>query len=574
MRNLLFKTLAIAALAVSCGRMDDMNENPYALEKSPSETYCQPILFKTEYNLANIYRNTTAHLVQHAVTTQSETTSRIVGNYMIAEATDDDTWTALYLQYGNATSMYVRACEEGNLATKGVARILQAMIMAIITDTYGNVPCSEAGLLAMNSGSGIYTTAYDDQKDIYRNVVKWFEEANECLGDPNAVNFNPICDYTYNGNIDKWRRFGNALYLRSLMRISNKVMEEDGGVFEYDTDEGLSINVADKVAELYGCFLSGGGSYPMMSSVKNCANVGFNKNNETMQTPFYGITSGTWNMVAACETMARRMLDGTDKVDEDGQTYYAYKAVDAGGHEPDPRWDCFWRKPFGAPAQLLHINMQKFIKTHVSSAGNSQIGRMPNGDATSMITQKVYDLKNADHYSLMNYSEQLFLFAEAGARGYIAAASGIGACLNLFKQAITASILEWNPYVAEDSPEVVNFVNYIANGEKFSGKTFCSENAVEAILTQKWVSLYFIGTEAWAEYRRTGYPLLKTNGPAAENRNTVPTRLRYPADEAYRNVVSFQAAVDGWLGGTNNMLTDVWWADTAESRDLRAKGRI
>lgn len=570
-----FNTLALAALLISgCGKMDDMNENPYALKEAPSESYCQPILFKTEYNLASIYRSTTAHLVQHAVSTNSEATSRIVANYMIAEATDDDTWTSMYIQYGNATSMYTRACQENNMATRGVARILQAMTMSIITDVYGNVPCTEAGLLAMDSGSKKYTTKYDSQEDIYRNIVKWFEEANDCLGDPAAVNFNPICDGTFEGNIDKWRRFGNALYLRTLMRISNKVIEDHNGIFTYDVENDLSINVPDKVAELYSSFISGAGSYPMMKSGDNCARVYFNKYNETTQTPFYSTTGGIWNQVAACETMARRMLDGTDKVDDNGQTYYAFKDVSAGGHQPDPRWDCFWRKTLGAPTQLLHIDMQKFINTHISSLGNSQIGRMPNGDNNSMITGEIYDLKNAKFYSLMNYSEQLFLFAEAGARGYIASASGIGTYLNLFKQGITQSILEWNPNVTEDSEEVVAYVNYVANGEKFSGKTFCSDNAVEAILTQKWISLFFVGTEAWNEYRRTGYPLLKTNGPAAENNNTVPTRLRYPADEAYRNEKYFKEAVDGWLRGSNNMLTNVWWADTAESIITRALGRM
>ncbi|MCQ2135763.1 MAG: SusD/RagB family nutrient-binding outer membrane lipoprotein, partial [Bacteroidales bacterium] len=90
----------------------------------------------------------------------------------------------------------------------------------------------------------------------------------------------------------------------------------------------------------------------------------------------------------------------------------------------------------------------------------------------------------------------------------------------------------------------------------------------------KWISLYFVGVEAWCDYRRTGYPLLKTNGPAADNKNVLPTRLRYPADEEYRNPQTYREAVDGWLGGVDNMRTEVWWADTQESRDLRLKGRI
>ena len=119
----------------------------------------------------------------------------------------------------------------------------------------------------------------------------------------------------------------------------------------------------------------------------------------------------------------------------------------------------------------------------------------------------------------------------------------------------------------------MDFVNYICNGELFSGATFNSDNAIEAILVQKWVSTFFVGVESWCDYRRTGFPLLKTNGPAAENKFILPTRMRYPSDEAFRNVVTYQETLDRWLGGTNNIQTDVWWANTAESQANRLKGR-
>ena len=100
-----------------------------------------------------------------------------------------------------------------------------------------------------------------------------------------------------------------------------------------------------------------------------------------------------------------------------------------------------------------------------------------------------------------------------------------------------------------------------------------ADNALEKILTQKWVSMFWVGIESWCDYRRTGYPVLKTNGEAADNNYILPTRLRYPADEKYRNPVTYQEALDNWLGGTNNMRTDVWWASTAESRNTRLRGR-
>ena len=49
--------------------------------------------------------------------------------------------------------------------------------------------------------------------------------------------------------------------------------------------------------------------------------------------------------------------------------------------------------------------------------------------------------------------------------------------------------------------------------------------------------------------------------------------MRYPSDEQYRNPVTFPETLARWLGGTNNIQTDVWWAATAESAETRLKGR-
>ncbi len=577
MKTLKYNILLGAFIAVvamsSCTKFDDMNKNPYALEDAPSYSYVHPIVFNTQYSLCSVFRSLTAHLMQYAVSTSSEVTSRIVGNYSVPEATDDDIWTNLYQRYGNAESMYVKSLTEDNPGSTGVALVLKSMLIEMITDTYGNVPFTEAGQISLPGAQLKYTTKYEDQREIYRGIVKMLEEANDCFNDPTAENISSIADRMYDGDIDKWQRFGNALYLRTLMRISLKVQEESNGIFVYDTTEGLSINVIDKIAELYSCFASGTGYYPMMRGRVDAASVSFNKYNVYEQTPFYTTTGGNWNAVCACETIVMRMLDTKEAVDKSGTTYHVYVPVSSGGHVPDPRYDAYWRKPLGVPNQMLGPAKSKFFEDHISASGNSLIGRMPNGETNSTITGEIYDVKNADHYNLYNFSEQLFLFAEAGARGWVASISGLGAYLDLFKKGITNSILEWNPHVTADSEEVIEFVNYIVNGEKFSGATFNSGNAVEAILTQKWVSLYFVGIESWCEYRRTGYPLLQTNGPAAENKNILPTRLRYPADEAYRNVEYFQEAVNGWLKGENNMTTDVWWADTQESRSIRLKGR-
>lgn len=577
MKTRITAIIAAALAIVSCGKFDSISRNPYALQtdQGKAESYVQPILYKTQYNLASVFRTTTAHLMQYAISTSSEVTSKIVANYNIPEGTSDDIWSAMYIQFGNARKMYETAVRENDPAMQAVALVLQSMLIVEITDAYGDVPFTDAGLISLEDADiTAFTTRYDTQKDIYRAVVVMLEDANELFASSETTSFSSVCDRTFGGDLDKWRRYGNSLYAKVLCRIAMKVVEEDGGILTLD-NKWEAVHVPGKLAELYSCFTTGQGEYPLMRSRDDSALVPFDYNDEYSHTPFYSTTSGTWNTVAACDVLMRRMLDYNEKTDSDGQVYYNWKKPESGGHPVDPRWDCYYRKVCGAPTQMLSEAQKRFFDNseHKSSAGNSLIGRMTNGTDASAITGKVFDVKNPDHYSLMNYSELYFIFAEVGARGYVDAAASFGAYLALMREGIVQSILEWREDLSADDSEVVDYVNYVCNGELFSGEVFNSTNALEGIMVEKWISNYFVGIEAWTDYRRTGFPLLKTNGPAAENDCILPTRLRYPSDEVYRNVVSYREAVDGWLGGTNNSQTDVWWASTAESVSNRLKGR-
>ena len=91
-----------------------------------------------------------------------------------------------------------------------------------------------------------------------------------------------------------------------------------------------------------------------------------------------------------------------------------------------------------------------------------------------------------------------------------------------------------------------------------------SQQNLERIITQKWIANFPLGLEAWAEYRRTGYPEL---APAISNLNqSVITdmqrgmrRLRYPYTERDLNRENYDKAVQQ-LGGPDNEATDLFWA--------------
>ena len=93
-----------------------------------------------------------------------------------------------------------------------------------------------------------------------------------------------------------------------------------------------------------------------------------------------------------------------------------------------------------------------------------------------------------------------------------------------------------------------------------------TEEKQERIITQKWIANWMLGNEAWADYRRTGYPRLipvpangnKSGGVVDSNRGA--RRMPYPASQNTDNFENVQYARDNYLNGPDNMGTDVWWA--------------
>ena len=60
---------------------------------------------------------------------------------------------------------------------------------------------------------------------------------------------------------------------------------------------------------------------------------------------------------------------------------------------------------------------------------------------------------------------------------------------------------------------------------------------LERIITQKWIALYPDGPEAWAEQRRTGYPLIfqVVNNDSQGAISTTAFIRRVPIPNKYRN---------------------------------------
>ncbi|RYZ83891.1 MAG: SusD/RagB family nutrient-binding outer membrane lipoprotein [Moraxellaceae bacterium] len=112
--------------------------------------------------------------------------------------------------------------------------------------------------------------------------------------------------------------------------------------------------------------------------------------------------------------------------------------------------------------------------------------------------------------------------------------------------AIEQSVRQWN------NNSTTGLAAMMANATV----AYAPGTALQQIGYQRWVHLFLNGYEAWAEWRRTGFPLLT---PAPDNNGKpIPRREAYQANEALINTQHFNEAVER-LGGTNDLNGRVWW---------------
>ncbi len=179
---------------------------------------------------------------------------------------------------------------------------------------------------------------------------------------------------------------------------------------------------------------------------------------------------------------------------------------------------------YGLPGDI--VNTGKYSKDSISLLG--QAIRQP--------TSPVY---------LVTYAEALFAQAEAAQRGWIP--GGDAAAANYYNLAIEQSVRQWN------NDDITGLTEMMA----YPAIAYDAANAIRQISYQRWVHLYMNGYEAWAEWRRTGYPELQA--PENNSGRKIPLRQAYPTQEDQNNTANYNEAVQRSLGGTDDLYEPVWW---------------
>ena len=145
---------------------------------------------------------------------------------------------------------------------------------------------------------------------------------------------------------------------------------------------------------------------------------------------------------------------------------------------------------------------------------------------------------------LLTHAQILFSKAEAAYRGWTEEDPEF-----LYYEAIKSSMEQWDAFHRD------TFQNYIGHPDV----KWVTDRAFELIGQQKWIALFMQGFEAWAEWRRLGYPDLKPAPDALNQSKQIPVRLPFPTSERDLNYDNWKFAVDTWLNGEDGFDSKLWW---------------
>jgi hypothetical protein len=409
---------------------------------------------------------------------------------------DFNYWDGYYDNLNDYQYVITNADANNQKFLKGPAKVMKALLFQQLVDMYGNVPYSDA-----LKGVGSLAPAFDDQKVIYEGLITSLDEA---LVDIKANAFASAftsSDIIFKGNTTKWAKFANSLKLRILMRQARVA----------GRDAYIKAEINKIVAEGSG-FITG----------EDIASGG---------PGFYTASAGKLNPVyerwGYSATNAKQALNNYPRL-----TDFIVKSLIASN-------DTFRLKKIGyAPGGEststpgVSANPEIAAKYVGVPFGNSG-GFLPaicSAIGPSLLTKGAFDKP----FILMTAAEIQLNLAEAKER------FGAGVTLpNDAKTYFDAGMVESFRVLGAGT----------ANAAKFTGINnydyAASTNKIQAIATQKWLALCnYNGLEAWAEYRKSGFPVTPQSVQITDGKR--PVRFFYPNTESGSNAdnVAKQGTID------------------------------
>ncbi len=136
--------------------------------------------------------------------------------YLIINTTYQRIWNNTYILTLSNYDFIEKFEGEGYENYKAIAKIMKAFHFAMLVDTYGDIPYTEA------FGRGTNTQpVYDDDKAVYDALYEDLNIAINMIDNAPATALTATTDAMFGGDMSLWQQFANTLKLRMLLRQVN-----------------------------------------------------------------------------------------------------------------------------------------------------------------------------------------------------------------------------------------------------------------------------------------------------------------------------------------------------------------
>ena len=507
-----------------------------------------------DMNYADVHRLYTYAFTQHLMGCWN--TTQYGGLHRMSDNEMSRPWNNLYPgSIRNLTDAIEQTKDDNTKVNLNAAlRIMRVYVGSLLTDFYGDVPFTEAGLGYIN---GTTQPKYDKQEDIYR---LFFTELKTAAGMFDNKQEAILSDPIFGGNIEAWKLFANSLRLRYAMRISDvlpTLAEQEfkdalsAGVFKSASDDALvkHMNVSFNFGqEAYKDFRGNALSKYMFGD-------------NPIETPTF-ICQTLWDQLynnddprTTClcgfyvdEFMSLSSIDGRiDMTDAVMATQAANPAMTIiQSIVPASFWYDIWPSYTEIPGSEI---AQKVAEIQVAHP-DFKPGTNPHWVCPKISN---YLMKSDNPGVLMTYAETCFLRAEAAAvLGWSTGDDAQTMYENGIRAAMDFLSTNYGCKVITDAEKDA----YIAQ----PAIAYSPATAKEQINTQAWILHFHNPAEAWANQRRSDFPALTVTEfkrPLIDG-TEIPVRLCYPSKEESYSKEAYQEAKDRVAGGYS-WHARLWW---------------
>jgi hypothetical protein len=411
-----------------------------------------------------------------------------------------------------------------------MTRIMKVAITQRLTDFYGDIPVSEAGLAYI---SGNYKPKYDRQADIYKYMLETLDAELKAISSDPAIlaltwkgnaDAKKARDIVFNGDMNKWKKYGYSLMLRLAMRASA-------------ADATLSRTYAEK-AIAGGVITGNSDNWTLLTK------DGMNSEKSPYSSFFEGSPSGDperyMKVGEYFVDFLKTKADPRRKVIFGGRLNNTITAVTASNMQTYWRDVTKWDWDLTAAKGMIHGTN---ANPAPSLAAYHWTYTSPNPFLFTMDQPLV----------ILTAAEMNYLIAEAALNGWTTGTTADAA----YSAAITASMNQMNSYSGLLPTQKIGaseITDYITANPLGTGAA-----ARQRLAEEMWVSLFMNPTEAWFNVRR-----MNLNLPSNSSTAQMPVRYAYVENERSNNLDNLNAAMTalGWATSMTReveMTQKVWW---------------